>query len=189
MPVVPTCGCWLSFGAWLSLSSLLGVRCHPFGVRWLAAGRRLPVARLSRCWRVVVVWAAGVVNGGVRWVTWQAGDMAGALLLTLATWACGCRVWFSGGCRGSWVAGVVRGGGGHLWCRGGRAESRWWLWNEERRRVTICDACDFGSRFERAHAPSQICSVPYMYSFVVFIIRSCRVPLNLVVSAFYYKNL
>ena len=36
----------------------------------------------------------------------------------------------------------------------------------------------------RDHAPSQICSVPYMYSLVVFIIWSCRVPLNLVVSAF-----
>ena len=110
-------------------------------------------------------------------------------LLTLATWACGCRVWFSGGCRGSWVAGVVRGGGGHLWRRGGRAG--WWLWDEERRRVTICDACEFGSTLERAlnarardHAPAQICSVHYMYSFVVFIIQSCRVPLNLVVSAF-----
>ena len=78
VPVVPTCGRWSSFGAWLSLSSLLGVRCHPFGVRWLAAGRPLPVARLSRCWGVVVVWAAGVVSGGVRCVTWQAGDMEGA---------------------------------------------------------------------------------------------------------------
>ena len=112
--------------------------------------------------------------------------MVHALLLTLATWACGCRVWFSGGCRGSWVAGVVRGGGGHLWRRGGRAESRWWLWDEERRRVTICDACEFGSTLERAlnarardHAPAQICSVHYMYSFVVFIIQSGRVPLKL----------
>ena len=37
---------------------------------------------------------------------------------------------------------------------------------------------------QRSNAPAQICSVPYMYSFVVFIIQSCRVPLNLVVSAF-----
>ena len=28
------------------------------------------------------------------------------------------------------------------------------------------------------HAPAQICSVHYMYSFVVFIIQSCRVPLK-----------
>ena len=69
---------------------------------------------------------ARVVSGGVRCMTWQAGDMVVyALLLTLATWACGCHVWFSGSCRGSWVARVVRGGGGHLWRRGGRAESRW----------------------------------------------------------------
>ena len=85
----------------------------------------------------------------------QATCTAHALLLTLAAWACGCRVWCSGGCRGSWVAGVVRGGGGHLWRRGGRAESRWWLWDEERRRVTICDVCDFGSEFERARARSR----------------------------------
>ena len=31
-------------------SSLLGIRCHPFGVHLLGAGRRLLVARLSRCW-------------------------------------------------------------------------------------------------------------------------------------------
>ena len=42
----PTCGGWSSFGAWLSLSSLLGVRSHPFGVSLLGAGRRLPVVVL-----------------------------------------------------------------------------------------------------------------------------------------------
>ena len=49
VPVVPTCGRWSSFGAWLSLSSLLGVRCHPFGVRWLAAGHPLLVVVLFAC--------------------------------------------------------------------------------------------------------------------------------------------
>ena len=29
MPVIPTCGCWASLRAWLSLLSLLGVRSHP----------------------------------------------------------------------------------------------------------------------------------------------------------------
>ena len=37
------------------------------------------VARLSRCWGVVVIWAAGVVSGGVRCVMWQAGDMEGVV--------------------------------------------------------------------------------------------------------------
>ena len=48
-------------------------------------------------------------------------------------------------------------------------------------RVTLDQCSDTRAR---DHAPSQICSVPYMYSFVVFIIWSCTVPLNLVVSAF-----
>ena len=46
VPVVPTCGSCSSFGAWLSLSSLLGVRSHPFGTHLLGAGCRLPVVVL-----------------------------------------------------------------------------------------------------------------------------------------------
>ena len=108
------------------------------------------------------------------------------MLLTLATWACGCRVWFSGGCRGSCVAGLVRGDGGHWWRHGGRAESRWWLWMKKEvvsqfvMRVTLD---------QRSNACTRTITLPpkfvvYLTCTVVFIIQSYRVPLNLVVSAF-----
>ena len=101
MPVVPTCGHWSSFGAWLSLSSLLGVRSHPFGVRWSAAGRRLRVVLLfARGYRVFRRWAsfsaAGVICGGVGDVTWHAGDMEGA------------RSVVDAGNVGVWLLGLVR---------------------------------------------------------------------------------
>ena len=69
--------------------------------------------------RVVVDWAARFVCAGgcVTWqqVTWRVH----ALLLTLVTGACGCRVSLSGGCRGWWVAKDVRGGGCYEW-------APWW---------------------------------------------------------------
>ena len=64
----------------------------------------------------------------------------------------------------------------------------WWLWDEDRRCVTICSICEFGSTFVAYvdldqhlyvcacnHAHTEICSVHYMYSFVVYIIQFCRV--------------
>ena len=55
-------------------------------------------------------------------MTRHAGDMAGARIVVdvgdVAMWLlclCGCHVSFAGGCRGSWAAGVVIGGGGYLW--------------------------------------------------------------------------
>ena len=113
MPVVSTGGRWSSFGAWLSLSSLLGVRSHPFGTRLLGPGRRLPVVVLfSRGYRVVgrgaSFWAAGVICGDVAGVTWHAGDMEGAR---------------SPGDVGVWLLGLV----GHLsWFVGGVGCWSWW---------------------------------------------------------------
>ena len=46
VPVVPTYGRWSSFRAWLTSSSLLGIRSHPFGACLLGAGCRLPVVIL-----------------------------------------------------------------------------------------------------------------------------------------------
>ena len=43
VPVVPTCGRWLSFGVWLSLSSFVSIRSHPFGACLLGAGSWLLV--------------------------------------------------------------------------------------------------------------------------------------------------
>ena len=162
MPVAPLvaaghrsgCGCHCR-PCWaftvIHLRSFVG--CWP-----LVAGCCPLCAQLSRCWGVVVVWAAGVVCGGVSHVTWHAGDMDSACFVVdvgdMGMWCC---VLFTGSCYGSLIAGVVRGGGGHLWHHGGRAESRWWLWDEERRHVTICDACDFGSTFECACAQSRSC--------------------------------
>ena len=147
VPVVPTCGPWSLIGAhpcWAFAVIHLAFVC------WVLA----IVCRSCSCrgvGGVVIVWAAGVVSGGVRCVTWQAGDMEGARFVVDVG---DMRVWLlclvSGGCRGLWVAGVVRGGGCHLWHCGGRAESRWRLWDEERRCVTICDTCEFGSMFKRA---------------------------------------
>ena len=113
MPVAPTCGGWSSFGAWLSLSSLLGVRSHPFGARLLGAGRRLPVVVLfARGYRVVgraaSFWAAGVIRGGVARVTWHAGDMEGAR---------------SPGDVGVWLSGLV---GRLSWFVGGVGCWLWW---------------------------------------------------------------
>ena len=114
MPVVPTCGRWSSFGAWLSLSSLLGIHSHPFGVRWLAAGRGLWVVG-----RWASFSAAGVICGGVGDVTWHAGNMEGARSLVdageVGVWLLGLVMrlsWFVGGlgCWSWWrllVGGVV----------------------------------------------------------------------------------
>ena len=78
--------------------------------------------------------------------------------------------------------------------RGGTAQSwwlRWWLWDEERRRVTICDACEFGSTFERARV------ITLTREFVVYITcTALQYPLhnfvvstlNFVVSAFWHYN-
>ena len=113
MPVVPTCGSWSSFGAWLSLSSLLGVRSHPFGARLLGAGRRLPVVVLfARGYRVVgqgaSFWAAGVICGGVGGMTWHACDMEDAR---------------SPGDVGVWLSGLV---GRLSWFMGGVGCWSWW---------------------------------------------------------------
>ena len=66
-------------------------------------------------WVVVVLWVAEFVCGGGcvmwQWATWRVH----ALLLTLVTWACGCRVSLSGGCHGLWVARDVHGGGCYQW--------------------------------------------------------------------------
>ena len=92
---------------------------------------------------VVVDWAARFVCGG-GCVTWQrAMWRAHALSLTLVTGACGCRVSLSGSCRGWWAAKDVRGGGCYEWAMWRQALLRWWLWDEEGRRVTVCDMCDF----------------------------------------------
>ena len=109
----PTCGGWSSFGAWLSLSSLLGVRSHPFGARLLGAGHRLPVVVLfASGYRVVgwaaSFWAAGVIRGGVARVTWHAGDMEGAR---------------SPGYVGVWLSGLV---GRLSWFVGGVGCCSWW---------------------------------------------------------------
>ena len=72
----------------------------------------MPVAQLSRCWGVVVVWVAGVVSGAVRCMMWQAGDMEGARFVVdvgdVGMWL-SCLVfrqwsWFMGsrGCSWSW---------------------------------------------------------------------------------------
>ena len=73
------------------------------------------------------------------------------MLLMLVMCACGCRVCWLAGFRVLWATWVVSGGGSYLWAGGGTAHS-WlrWLWDEERSRVTICDACDFESTFGRA---------------------------------------
>ena len=123
-------------------------------VRWvLAVVRRLPSPlRVVVNWAVVVFYAARFVGVGVC-VTWQRATWrVHSLSLTLVTWACDRRAWLSGGHRGLWAASDVRGGGVTCRRRGGRLLWRWWLWEEERSRVTVCDACDFGSTFERARA-------------------------------------
>ena len=80
-------------------------------VRWVLA----VVCRSLSSVRVVVDWAAGFVcdGGCVMWqrATWRAH----ALLLTLVTGACGCRVSLSGSCHGWWAAKDVRGGGCYEW--------------------------------------------------------------------------
>ena len=76
------------------------------------------------------------------------GDMGVPVVPTCGRWLLfggrGCC------CRPCWAFTVIHlcGRGGHWWRRGGRAELRWWLWDEERRCFTICDMCDFGSTFE-----------------------------------------
>ena len=55
--------------------------------------------------------------------------------------------------------------------RGGRWWLRWWLWDEEGNRVTICDVCDFGSR-TRTRARAQIHTI---YNFIASIIQFCSV--------------
>ena len=109
-------GCWSFDGHCGWFSWLLGGQCRSLG-----AGRGLPLAVCLRVvvdWAVVVCWAAGFVCGGC--VTWQrATGMAHSVLLTLGMWACDCRVWLSGGCRGLWAARDVRGGGCCVW-------ATWW---------------------------------------------------------------
>ena len=97
------CGCWaLGVVRWV-----LAVVC-----RWLSA------LHVVVDWAVVVCWAAGFVCGGC--MMWQrAMGTAHSVLLTLGTWACDCRVWLSGGCRGLWAARDVCGGGCCVW-------GTWW---------------------------------------------------------------
>ena len=69
-------------------------------------------------WAVVVCWAARFVCGGC--MSWQqATGMVHLVSLTLGTWACDCRVWLSGSCRGLWAARDVHGGGCCMW-------ATWW---------------------------------------------------------------
>ena len=90
-----------------------------------------------------IVWAAGVVCGGVSCVMWHAGDMEGA------------QVAVDVGDMGVWLSCLV-----FTWLSWfvGSQGCSWWLWDEEGWRVTICGACDLGSMFEHAHMRS--CSHP-----------------------------
>ena len=125
-------GCWSFYSRCWWSSRLLGGRCRSLGV-----GRSLS----SVC--VVVDWAARFVCGG-GCVTWQRATWrAHALSLTLVTGACGCRVSLSSSCRGWWAAKDVRGGGCYEWATWRQVLLGWWLWDEEGRRVTVCDMCDF----------------------------------------------
>ena len=79
---------------------------------------------------------------------------------------------------GCWVVVVVCGQPGmfvvvEVTCgrRGGRWWLRWWLWDEEGSHVTVCDACDFGSR-TRACAHTQIHTI---YNCIASIIQFCSV--------------
>ena len=110
-------------GAGRSTAVVGGLRgCWAVGVvRWVlvVVCRSLCALRVVVDWAVVVCWAAEFVCGG-GCVTWQRATWrAHSVSLTLGTWACGCRVWLAGGCRGLWAARDVRGGG---CCKG----ETWW---------------------------------------------------------------
>ena len=88
-----------------------------------------------------------------------------SLSLSQVTRVCDGRVWLLGGCRGLWAAADVCGGRGYVGRRGGRWLLRWWLWDEEGSRVTVCDACDFWITNVRtltnALVPKFALSIPY----------------------------
>ena len=72
---------------------------------------------------------------------------------------CGDQVWLLGGgvvCGQPWMFVVVEVTCGR---RGGRWLLRWWLWDEEGSRVTVCDMCDFWVML--ALAPKFALSIPY----------------------------
>ena len=110
----------LSFvGAGRSTAIVGGLRgCWAVGVvRWVLAVVCCLLSALCVVvnWAVVVCWAARFVFGG-GCVTWQRATWrVHSVLLTLGTWACGCRVWLPGGCCGLWVARDVCGGGCCMW--------------------------------------------------------------------------